>query len=139
MCKHFQIDRAWQLFEEARQKGFVLSTDTYSSLVRVVNFLKESYEMRWGLVVNLLSEMNEAGLKPTLHTMNAVLQALSTMGGGKMAKDNALKTLREFKDLGIEPSLGSYYYLLITFCKERESFTINLNRFLFHDFYFRWS
>ncbi|XP_018570454.1 protein PTCD3 homolog, mitochondrial [Anoplophora glabripennis] len=119
MSKHFQVDRAHQLFEEAQEKGIVLSTNTYNCLIRVVNFLKESYDLRWNLVVELLSGMNNAGLRPNLGTLNAVLQALSTMGGGKIAKDNALKTLREFKDLGIEPSLASYYYVLITFCKER--------------------
>lgn len=124
MCKHFQVTRAWQLFEEAQQKGFVLYGDVYNSLIRVANFLKESYELRWRLVVNLLLEMNKAGLKPNLGTLNAVLQVLSTMGGSKMAKDNILKVLREFKELCIEPSLGSYYFLLITFCKERECFMI---------------
>ncbi|KAJ8922045.1 hypothetical protein NQ315_008686 [Exocentrus adspersus] len=119
MTKHFQVTRAWELYEEAQNKGLVLSTNTYNSLIRVVNFLKEQYDMRWVLIVNLLTDMNKLGLKPNLATLNAILQALSTMGGGNAAKDNALKTLREFKKLGIEPSLGSYYFLLVTFCKER--------------------
>ncbi|KAJ8928158.1 hypothetical protein NQ314_019305 [Rhamnusium bicolor] len=119
MSKYFQVERAWQLFEEAQQKGLVLSTNTYNSLLRVVNFLKESYDMRWSLVVNLLTDMNKAGLKPNLGTLNSVLYALSTMGGGKDAKEVVLQILREFKDIGIEPSLASWYYVLITYCKER--------------------
>ncbi|KAJ8941753.1 hypothetical protein NQ318_001347 [Aromia moschata] len=118
MSKHFQVDRAMQLFEEAQQKGLVLSTNTYNNLLRVVNFLKEGYDMRWNFILNLLTDMSNAGLRPNLGTLNSILHALSTMGGGRIAKENVLKTLREFKEIGIEPSLASWYYVLITYCKE---------------------
>ncbi|KAJ8979588.1 hypothetical protein NQ317_019476 [Molorchus minor] len=127
MSKHFQVERAYQLFEEAQQKGLILSTNTYNSLINVVNFLKENYEMRWTFIVDLLTDMNKVGQKPNLGTLNAVLHALSQMGSGKNAKDSVLKTLREFKDLGIEPSLGSWYYVLITYCKERGPVSTILN------------
>lgn len=120
MTKYYQVDRAWQLFEEAQKKGYVLSTEAYNSLIRVVNFLKEDYEMRWALIGNLLSDMNKMFVKPNIYTLNAILYSLSTMGSSKSTKDVAFKVLKEFKGLGIEPSLGSWYYILITFCKERK-------------------
>ncbi|CAH1176490.1 unnamed protein product [Phaedon cochleariae] len=119
MTRYYQVDRAWQLFEEARQKGLVLSTETFNSIIRVTNFLKESYDMRWTLIATLLTDMSKAGIKPNLGTLNSILYSLSTMGSGKTTKEMVLKVLREFKDLGIEPSLGSWYYVLTTFCKER--------------------
>lgn len=122
MAKYYQVDRAWQLFEEAQQKELVLSAETYNALIKVVNFLKEDYEMRWSLTVTLLSDMNKLLIKPNIGTLNAVLYALSTMGSSKTTRDTVLKVLKEFKMLGIEPSLGSWYYVLITFCKERKYF-----------------
>ncbi|XP_030751903.1 protein PTCD3 homolog, mitochondrial [Sitophilus oryzae] len=119
MAKYFQVDRANHLFEEAQQKGLVLNIDTYNSLIRVANFLKEGYELRWTYVINILQAINSAGIKPNLGTLNAVLHTLSTMGTSQNVKDLTLKTLRQFKDLGIEPCLGSWYYVLITYCKER--------------------
>lgn len=120
MAKYYQVNRAWQLYEEAQQKKLILPTETYNSILKVVNFLKESFELRWSFIVNLLTDMNKTGVKPDLRTLNAILQSLSTMGNASNIKDTVLQVLREFKDLGIEPSLGSWYNVLITFCKERE-------------------
>lgn len=117
-AKHGQADRAFQLFEEAQQKQIVLNTDAYNSVISVVHFLKESYEMRWSFIVDMLTAMKTAQLKPNLGTLNAILGALSTMGVARVYKQHALNTLSEFKQLGIEPSLASWYYILITFCKE---------------------
>lgn len=66
----------------------------------------------------LLTDMKEHGVNPNLGTLNAILETLSTMGNIKQAKHLCLQTLSEFRRLGIEPSLASYYYLLTTFCKD---------------------
>ncbi|XP_028132318.2 protein PTCD3 homolog, mitochondrial [Diabrotica virgifera virgifera] len=132
MSKYFQVERAWKLFEEAQQKGLVLSPNTYNSLLKVANFLKESFEMRWTFIVNLLADMNRAGVKPNLGTMNAILHSLSTMGRGKSVREYALQVLAEFRGLGVEPSLGSWYYVLITYCKERGPISTILHDILPH-------
>ncbi|KAF5301509.1 hypothetical protein FQR65_LT08812 [Abscondita terminalis] len=119
MAKHGQVDRAWQLFEEALSKNLSISVNSYNSIIGVANYLKEAYDLRWTFVLEILSLMNQAQVKPNLRTMNSILKTLSTMGTSKVVKENALKTLSEFRALNIEPCLSSWYYLLITFCKER--------------------
>lgn len=69
-------------------------------------------------MANMLQNIKQAGLKPNLGTLNAVLFVLSTMGGGKSVKSFTLKTLTEFKNIGVEPCLGSWYYVLNIFCKD---------------------
>lgn len=119
MAKFNQVDRALHLFEEAQQKGIILNVDTYNSIIRVANFLKEDYDLRWSFVATMLDHIKQAEIKPNLGTLNAVLYTLNTMGGGKTVREFVLKTLREFKDLDIEPCLGSWYYVLNVFCKDR--------------------
>ncbi|XP_044748174.1 protein PTCD3 homolog, mitochondrial [Coccinella septempunctata] len=117
MAKYYQIERATQLFEEAKQKGFILSTDTYNAMIEAGNLLKENYDMRWAYIVQLLSEMHEKKIKPNLGTLNAVLYCLSLMGI-KFSRESALKVLSEFKNLGIEPSLASWNFILQIFYKD---------------------
>ncbi|CAG9769345.1 unnamed protein product [Ceutorhynchus assimilis] len=119
MAKFNQAARAYQLLEEAQEKGFELNIHAYNSIIKCANFIKENYDLRWSFIVNMLERIKQAGLKPNLGTLNAVLFTLSTMVNSRMVKDFALKTLNEFKSLDIEPSLGSWYYILITFCKDR--------------------
>lgn len=119
MSKYCQVDRAWQLYQESREKGLPICTNTYNSLIQVASFLKEGYDLRWKLVQDLLTSMAHEGLKPNTATLNAVLETLSTMSGYKFTKKYVLQTLVEFKNLGVEPTLGSWYFVLITYCRER--------------------
>lgn len=119
MAKYFQVEKAWALYQETVEKGILLDTNTFNSLIQIASFLKESYEMRWDLVCEVLTMMKNQGLKPNIGTMNAVLQTITTIGGYNHPRNYALKTLSEFKKLGIEPSLASWYYMLAIFCRER--------------------
>lgn len=127
MCKYYQVDRAWQLYQETREKNLILNTGTYNSLIQVSNFLKEGFDLRWKLITDLLNTMCTEGIKPNLRTLNSILEALSTMTGYKFTKKYVLQTLAEFKNLGIEPSLASYYFVLIIFCRERGNTSYILN------------
>lgn len=117
MTKYFQIEKAAQLFEEAKQKGLILSTGTYNSMIEAGNLLKENYDMRWAYIVELLTEMHQKKIKPNLGTLNAVLHCLSSMGS-KFSIEMAYKALSEFKNLKIEPSLASWHYILRIFCRD---------------------
>lgn len=96
-----------------------MDTDTYNSIISNVNFLKENIDQRWDMCKELLQQMKQQQLKPNLATMNSLLECISTFGNYKLARNSALQVLAEFKNLGISPSLGTYYYMLIIFCRER--------------------
>ncbi|XP_062552452.1 small ribosomal subunit protein mS39 [Armigeres subalbatus] len=119
MAKYFQVEKAWALYQETVDKGIQLDTNTFNSLLQIASFLKESYEMRWDLVCEVLTAMKNQNLKPNIGTLNAILYTITTIGGYNHPRNYALKTLSEFKKLGIEPSLASWYYMLAIFCRER--------------------
>ncbi|XP_067630375.1 small ribosomal subunit protein mS39 [Eurosta solidaginis] len=119
MAKYFQAERAYALLQEATEKQFELDVPTFNAIIGVSNFLKESADERWQLCRDLLQQMGEQKLKPNVGTLNAVLQVISTFSNFKFARSSSLKVLAEFKQLGIETSLGTYYYLIIIFCRER--------------------
>ncbi|XP_043643387.1 protein PTCD3 homolog, mitochondrial [Drosophila teissieri] len=119
MAKYLQCERAYALLQEAGEKRVQLDTNTFNSVIEIVSFLKDTAEQRWQLCTELLNEMSQQKLRPNLGTLNAVLQCISTFGNFKLARTAALQALPEFKQLGVSPSLGSYYYLLIIFCRER--------------------
>lgn len=64
--------------------------------------------------------MSTNKIKPNLGTMNAVLEVLSNMPTHKNSKQYSLATIAEFRQLGIEPSLASYYFMLRLFTKDRK-------------------
>ncbi|XP_022230990.2 protein PTCD3 homolog, mitochondrial [Drosophila obscura] len=119
MAKYLQCERAYALLQEAGEKQIQLDTNTFNSIIQIISFLKDNAEQRWQLCTELLQQMSEQKLRPDLGTLNAVLQCISTFGNFKLARTSALKVLPEFKQLGVSPSLGTYYYLLIIFCRER--------------------
>ncbi|KAH8284547.1 hypothetical protein KR018_004103 [Drosophila ironensis] len=119
MAKYLQCERAYALLQEAGEKGIQLDTNTFNSIIQIVSLLKDTAEQRWQLCTELLQEMSQQKLQPNLGTLNAVLECISTFGNFKLARSAALQVLPEFKQLGVSPSLGSYYYLLIIFCRER--------------------
>lgn len=119
MAKYLQCERAYALLQEANEKRIQLDTNTYNAIIQIVSFIKDTAELRWQMCTSLLNQMAEQQLQPNLGTLNAVLECISTFGNFKLARSSALKVLPEFKQLGVTPSLGSYYYLLIIFCRER--------------------
>lgn len=60
--------------------------------------------------------MNERGLAPNIRTLNIVLDLLSRMALDHDRKKKALKMIAEVKQFNVEPSLGSYHFLLLIFC-----------------------
>ncbi|XP_026327030.1 protein PTCD3 homolog, mitochondrial [Hyposmocoma kahamanoa] len=119
MAKYYQAERAHALAQEALEKGITLSTNVYNALLGCVGFLREGTALRIDALKSLLNEMNEQGLTPNDETLTACLRSVSAWGGGKMLQDFALQIVAEFRQLGIQPGLSAYYYLLCLFCKER--------------------
>ncbi|EDW01759.1 protein PTCD3 homolog, mitochondrial [Drosophila grimshawi] len=119
MAKYLQCERAYALLQEANERQIQLDTNTYNAIIQIVSYLKDSADQRWQLCSELLQQMADQQLHPNLNTLNALLECISSFGNFKLARSSALKLLAEFKQLGVVPSLGTYYYLLIIFCRER--------------------
>lgn len=118
MCKYYQIEKAYSLFNDALAKNIAVDVESYNSLLNCVNFLKESTELRWEMLLDLLNIMKSQKVEPNLGTLNACLNSVRLMGG-KMTREYCLSILTEFKRLNIEPSLASWTFVLHIFCRER--------------------
>jgi pentatricopeptide repeat domain-containing protein 3 len=118
MCKFYQVEKAWALFNDAIAKNIVLDVEAFNSILSITHFLKQSSELRWDFLMDVLTIMKNSKVDPNLGTMNACLDTISMMGG-RQHNEYCLKILTEFKRIGIEPSLASWYFVLRTFCKER--------------------
>lgn len=118
MAKYGQADRAYQLFEEALQKGFTLNTETYNFIIRSALTLKDNNQKRLDFIVQIANQLNQNGLKPNLRTLNAIMEILSACKSDRLCRAYMSRFLAEFKQLGIEPSLGTYYSLLIALYRE---------------------
>ncbi|XP_075223114.1 small ribosomal subunit protein mS39 [Lycorma delicatula] len=113
-----QLDSMWKYYDEAKSKGITLCLDAYNVLIKSVGFVREQHDGRWALIKDLLGEMNEKNITPNIKTLNSVLDVLVGMKTNKNTKLYALSVITEFKELGIEPSLASYYYLLLIYCRD---------------------
>lgn len=122
MCKYFQVEKAWAFFNDATARNIELDVEAFNAILNVVNFLKESTEMRYELILELLSHMRTSKIEPNLGTLNACMATISVMGGRAGVcnpRDYALQILSEFKSIGVEPSLATWFFVLQTFCKDR--------------------
>ncbi|KAL7639959.1 UNVERIFIED_CONTAM: hypothetical protein RMT77_009372 [Armadillidium vulgare] len=119
MCKYFQKEKAWQLYQEALDKNLVLDTDTFNSLIKIAPLLQAEYELQWSLVEEILGKMIELKVPPNVGTLNAVLEALVHFRGWNKAEALSLQILKEFKNLNVEPCLATYFHLLKIAYKSR--------------------
>lgn len=118
MCKFYQAEKAWAFYNDALSKNVPLDVEVFNSILNITTLLKESAEMRWAMIVETLKTMKDKKVDPNLGTMNACLGTIALMGG-RTVREYALAILSEFKQIGVEPSLASWYFVLHTFCKER--------------------
>jgi len=116
---HGDMDGAQRLYQEAVDAGIALPVQVFNRLIAGAPVLKEAHELRWNIVEDLLATMQQQGVSPNLDTLNAILSTISSMSVNQYSQKNALAILAEFKLLGIEPSLASYYFLLNIFCHDK--------------------
>ncbi|XP_023243642.1 protein PTCD3 homolog, mitochondrial-like, partial [Centruroides sculpturatus] len=104
-----QDNLAEQIFNDMKEKD----AKAYCAFIQGLCKCKIYFEQQ------LLFEMAKEGLMPNLCTMNAVLDVISRFGRIQNAKSLSLEVLTEMKHLNIVPSLGTWYYMLTIFCKEK--------------------
>lgn len=119
LYKHNHKARTAILFQEALEKQIPLDIEVFNYAIRATNMDKAPLEMRWNSCLDLLKQINDRKLKPNLNTLNAVLYTINGSGHYALIRQYALQTIAEFKKLGIEPSLGSWFIILRTFCREK--------------------
>lgn len=83
--------------------------------------------MLFVLLQETLTNMIRLGVKPTVETLNAILSTISRMPIYRMAREKALQIVADFKSIGVMPSLGTYFYLLKTFCKESRIVIVSIS------------
>lgn len=118
MCKYYQAEKGFLLFETALKDQVPLSVDTYNAVISITNFLAER-DMRWEKLVSVLKTMSDHQVTPNLGTLNAALGTVSTISSNKQVRHWALSILAEFRRFPhIQPSLATWYYLLKIFCRD---------------------
>lgn len=118
MCKYYQVEKANAIFNDCIANNIQLDVEAYNSIIGIGGMLKESADLLWTFIKNHLTLMKERNIEPNLGTLNACLHTINQMGVNN-AREFALQVLAEFKKIGIEPSLGSYSYILQIFCRDR--------------------
>lgn len=117
MCKYYQAEKAWHLFETAQAENVSLHAETYNALILATNFLSER-DAKWEKLNALLKTMNEKQVTPNLVTLNNSLATVSSIMN-RQARDWALSLLAEFRRFPhIQPSLATWYFLLVIFCRD---------------------
>lgn len=125
MAKFHQADRAKKMWDEMVNLGFKPELDTYNHMISIASFVMESSQKQWEYVEELLRQMASEGLRPDTSTLTAVMHAIQTFGAWRLSREKALASWREFRRLGVQPSLASYYCLLSVFYRDRTTFAVN--------------
>ncbi|XP_016372995.1 pentatricopeptide repeat domain-containing protein 3, mitochondrial-like [Sinocyclocheilus rhinocerous] len=115
MVKHGAYSKAFSTYTDLLNNPLKADVNTFNALITAAPEVKEKYNEKWELILDLLKEMAEQKVKPNLLTLNAVLKALRRCG--TLGKSQAFPVISEMKALSIDPSLASYNHLLGIFYK----------------------
>uniref|UniRef100_A0A672TEM2 Small ribosomal subunit protein mS39 n=1 Tax=Sinocyclocheilus grahami TaxID=75366 RepID=A0A672TEM2_SINGR len=115
MVKYGAYSKAFSTYTDMLNNRLKADVHTFNALITAAPEVKEKYNEKWELIVDLLKQMAEQKVKPNLLTLNAVLKALRHCG--TLGKSQAFPVISEMKALSIDPSLASYNHLLAIFYK----------------------
>uniref|UniRef100_A0A673LKF9 Small ribosomal subunit protein mS39 n=1 Tax=Sinocyclocheilus rhinocerous TaxID=307959 RepID=A0A673LKF9_9TELE len=115
MVKYGAYSKAFSTYTDLLNNRLKADVQTFNALIIAAPEVKEKYNEKWELIVDLLKQMAEQKVKPNLLTLNAVLKALRRCG--TLGKSQAFPVISEMKALSIDPSLASYNHLLTIFYK----------------------
>ncbi|XP_044518995.1 pentatricopeptide repeat domain-containing protein 3, mitochondrial [Gracilinanus agilis] len=123
MVKYQACEKAFKTYTDLLNNRLSADVHTFNALIEASASVRDRYEEKWNLILDLLKQMIEQKVKPNLQTFNAILRTLRKMGS--FGKIPALQTLCEMKALEIEPSLATYHYILEIFYKVGPSVKIS--------------
>ncbi|CAH2299548.1 pentatricopeptide repeat domain-containing 3, mitochondrial isoform X1 [Pelobates cultripes] len=115
MVKYGASSKAFDVYTDLLNNRMTADVHTFNALILAAPELKDKYNEKLDLVMELLKHMVSQKVQPNLLTFNCVLNSLRKCGS--MAKGPALQTLNEMKALNVEPSLATFYHLMGIFYK----------------------
>ncbi|XP_072493045.1 small ribosomal subunit protein mS39 isoform X2 [Notamacropus eugenii] len=127
MAKHHADEKAFSTYTELLNNRLRADVHTFNALIEASFSVRDRYEDKWNLILDLLRQMAEQKVKPNLQTFNTILRVLRKMGS--FGRIPALQTLCEMKALKIEPSLSTYHYILEMFYKSAPAVKISSSYF----------
>ncbi|XP_027716256.1 pentatricopeptide repeat domain-containing protein 3, mitochondrial isoform X2 [Vombatus ursinus] len=127
MAKYHANEKAFSMYTDLLNSRLQADVHTFNALIEASASVKDRYEDKWNLILDLLRQMAEQKVKPNLQTFNAILRTLRKMGS--FGRIPALQTLCEMKALKIEPSLSTYHYILEMFYKSAPAVKISSSYF----------
>uniref|UniRef100_A0A672JTU6 Small ribosomal subunit protein mS39 n=1 Tax=Sinocyclocheilus grahami TaxID=75366 RepID=A0A672JTU6_SINGR len=101
MVKYCAYSKAFSTYTDLLNNRLKADVNTFNALITAAPEVKEKYNEKWELIVDLLKEMAEQKVKPNLLTLNAVLKALRHCG--TLGKSQAFPVISEMKALSIGP------------------------------------
>uniref|UniRef100_A0A671NYC6 Small ribosomal subunit protein mS39 n=1 Tax=Sinocyclocheilus anshuiensis TaxID=1608454 RepID=A0A671NYC6_9TELE len=93
--------KAFSTYTDLLNNRLKADVNTFNALITAAPEVKEKYNEKWELIVDLLKELAEQKIKPNLLTLNGVLKALRRCG--TLGKSQAFPVLSEMKALSIGP------------------------------------
>ncbi|XP_067885406.1 small ribosomal subunit protein mS39 isoform X2 [Heterodontus francisci] len=115
MIKYGAYTKAMNMYTDLLNNRMKSDVHTFNALISAVPELKEMYNEKVDLLVELLKQMAEQKVQPNLLTFNSALKSLRKCGS--IAKGLSLQIINEMKSLNIEPSLATFDHLLAIFYK----------------------
>ncbi|XP_038649232.1 pentatricopeptide repeat domain-containing protein 3, mitochondrial [Scyliorhinus canicula] len=115
MIKYGAYTKAMNMYTDLLNNRMKADVYTFNALISAVLELKEMYNERADLILELLKQMAEQKVQPNLLTFNSALKSLRKCGS--IARGLSLQILNEMKCLNIEPSLATFDHLLAIFYK----------------------
>jgi len=118
LARFDNITRTMQIWDEIRTNKDDVPLEAYNAVLATISI--EQVPKLKTEIVGILTQIRDAGLVPDEVTLVACLKAIAKTGRlltGNYAgcTELALSVMSEFKQMGVEPSLGAYYLLLEIF------------------------
>uniref|UniRef100_A0AAY4BR48 Small ribosomal subunit protein mS39 n=1 Tax=Denticeps clupeoides TaxID=299321 RepID=A0AAY4BR48_9TELE len=90
---------AFNTYTDLLNNRLTADVHIFNALISAAPDMREKYNERWDLILDLLKQMSEQKVKPNMLTFNAVLKALKRCG--PLARSQSLLVIGEMKALGI--------------------------------------
>lgn len=129
MAKYFNISKAWELFKTCEEEQIPLSLNAYNYLLPTIPIHTKVDALRRTNIIYIFKLMSQRGVRPDVNTLNGALSATIKMLSPECQRF-ALLLFTEFKRIGIQPCLTSYYLALLIFGKHDKSLIPLLNNIL---------